>query len=68
MFYSIRLRRKTGIWETELEIRQGRPPEPGDEVVEMLEGKMIKARVTLVTKNPRKAKGEPVLEVHAEEV
>jgi hypothetical protein len=67
-FYAIHVRRKTGDWQTELAIRQGNPPER-DEVIEAnLHGEKVKARVMTITTNPSKAKGEPAVEVHAEEI
>jgi hypothetical protein len=67
-FYAIHVRRKTGQWQTELAIRQGNPPNPGDVIDANLHGKNVEARVMTTTTNPSKAKGEPTIEVHAEEI
>jgi hypothetical protein len=67
--YSIHVRRKTGAWDTELQIRQGKLPIPGDEVVAILHGEILKARVIVMTMNPSRAKDNFAVEIiHAEEV
>jgi hypothetical protein len=67
-FYAIHVQRKTGEWQTEFTLWQGNPPEP-DKVIEAnLHGEKIKARVTTIATNRSKAKGEPAVEVHAEEI
>lgn len=69
LFYSVHIRRKTGAWETELQIRQGKLPIPGDEVVAILHGETLKARVIVMTMNPSRAKDNFAVEtIHAEEV
>jgi len=68
MAYSIRIRRKTGIWQTEPAIRRGSPPKLDDEIEVNLRGETVKARVNAITTNPSKAKGDPALEVHTEEI
>jgi hypothetical protein len=68
MAYSIRVRRKTGVWQTEPTIRRGNPPKVDDEIEVNLRRETIKARVTVITTNPSKAKGQPAIEVHAEEI
>jgi hypothetical protein len=56
MAYSIRIRGKTGIWQTEPAIRRA--------VLRNFRGETVKARVNAITTNPSKAKGDPHLEVH----
>jgi hypothetical protein len=68
LFYSVHIRRKTGAWETELQIRQGKLPIPGDEIAAILQGQTLKARVLGITTNLCKAKGGPAVAVQAEEV
>jgi hypothetical protein len=67
-FYAIHVRRKTDAWQTELAIRQGNPPKPEEVIEANLDGKKVKARVMTITTNSSKAKGEPAIEVHAEEI
>jgi ribosomal 50S subunit-recycling heat shock protein len=67
MAYSIRIRRKTGIWQTEPAIRRGSPPKLDDEIEVNLRGETVKARVNAITTNPSKAKGDPALEVHTDD-
>jgi hypothetical protein len=62
------VRRKTGKWQIDFAIRQGNPPKPGDKIEANLDGQTIKARVTVITTYTSKAKGEPAVEVHAEEI
>jgi hypothetical protein len=64
MAYSIRIRGRTGIWQTEPAIRRGNPPKLHDEIEVNLRGDTVKARVNAITTNPSKAKGDPDLEVH----
>jgi hypothetical protein len=68
IFYSIHVRRKTGEWGTEVQIRLGKLPKPGDEVVTILCSETVKARVLAIATNPSKAKGEHFVEVHAKEI
>jgi hypothetical protein len=68
-FYSIHVRRKTGAWDTELQIRQGKLPISGDEVAVILHGETLKARVIVMTMNPSGMKDNFAVEIiHAEEV
>jgi hypothetical protein len=68
MIYSIRVRRKTGEWQTELTIRYGYAPKRGTLIEATLHDETFKARVTNTRRNPSRAKGEPAVEVHAEEI
>jgi hypothetical protein len=68
-FYALHVRRKTAGWQTELVIRQGNPPNPGEAIEAKLHGKNVEARVMSTTRNFRATRrGEPTVEVHAEEI
>jgi hypothetical protein len=68
VFYSVHVRRKDGVWQRELQNRQGKLPNPGDEIRAILHGEIVAARVMVLTTNPNSAKGDPATDVHAEEI
>ena len=65
VIYSIRVRRKTGEWQTELTIRYGYAPKRGTLIETTLHDEAVKARVTNTRRNPSR---EPAVEVRAEEI
>jgi hypothetical protein len=68
-YYAIHVRRKTtSDYQTQLSIGEGKSPDVGDVIEADLRGEKVKARVTNITTNPNKAKGEPVANVYAEEI
>ena len=68
-FYSIHVRRKNGVWQTERQFRRGELPKEGETVSITLGREEIKARVLTVTEpSPAKERGELVHEVHAAEI
>ena len=68
-FYSIRVRRKNGVWQTERQFRRGELPKEGEAVSITLGSEEVKARVLNVTEpSPAKERGELVHEVHAAEI
>ncbi len=68
-FYSIHVRRKNGVWQTERQFRRGELPKEGETVSITLGSEEVKARVLNVTE-PSLAdeRGERVHEVHAAEI
>jgi hypothetical protein len=68
VFYSIHVRRKTGEWQSELRIRQGKLPHPGAKIWTILHGETVTARVMVLVTNPSPAKDHPAIEVRAEEI
>ena len=46
----------------------GAVPQLDDEIEVNLRGETVKAQVNAITTNPSKAKGDPALEVHTEEI
>ena len=67
--YAFHVRRKSGEYETELNAHVGRMPRQGDIVgVVVSGGETIKARVGAVTFPQSREAGEPIIEVHADEV
>lgn len=68
-FYSIHVRRKNGVWQTERQFRRGELPKEGETVSITLGSEQVKARVLNVTEPPpAKERGELVHEVHAVEI
>ena len=68
VFYCIHVRRKTGEWRTEVQIRQGKLPNVGDRISVILSGETVAARVGSLVTKPNPAKGRRNIEVLAEEI
>jgi hypothetical protein len=68
-FYALHVRRKTGEWQTNVVIRQGNRPNPGEVIDANLHGKKVEVRVMTTKTNFRaRRRDEPTVEVHAEEI
>jgi len=62
--YTIHVRRKNGVWQTERKVRPGELPKEGETVSITLGTEVVKARVLNVIEERR----ELVYEVHAAEI
>jgi len=51
-FYTIHVRRKNGVWQTERRFRQGKLPKEGETVSIILGTEVVKARVLNVIEPP----------------
>jgi hypothetical protein len=68
-FYSIRVRRKNGVWQTERQSRRAELPKEGENVSITLGSEEVKAHVLYVTEPlPANERGELVHEVYAAEI
>ena len=68
MRYAFHVRRKSGDWQTGLQIHQGEPPKVGTTVQVALGHVTVMVRVAAVTVPASKDGGDSALEVHADEL
>ena len=67
--YTIHVRRKNGVWQTERNVRPGELPKEGETVSITLGTEVVKARVlNVIGPPPAKERGALPYEVHAAEI